>query len=44
MKSNPRSCLDDLEPRPGVQPMKSKGSAGHPDTCKAGHDVEKGPT
>lgn len=25
---------DELEPRPGVQPMKSKGSIGHPDTCK----------
>ena len=36
MKSNPRSCLDDLEPRPVIQPMKSKGSAKHPDTCKAG--------
>eukprot|EP00435_Cladocopium_sp_Y103_P062434 s694_g24.t1 len=33
VQKNP-SCLDDLEPRPGVQPMKSKGSAGHPDTCK----------
>ncbi len=29
-----RLC-DEPEPRPGVEPMKSKGSFGHPDSCKA---------
>ncbi|CAK8986895.1 unnamed protein product, partial [Durusdinium trenchii] len=25
---------EEIEPRPGVQPMKSKGSTGHPENCK----------
>ena len=29
------SSQDEPEPQPGVQPMKSAGSVGHPDTCKA---------
>ncbi|CAE7486880.1 unnamed protein product [Symbiodinium natans] len=28
------SSQDEPEPQPGVQPMKSAGSVGHPDTCK----------
>ena len=30
------SSQDEPEPHPGVQPMKSAGSVGHPDSCKAG--------
>ena len=29
------SSQDEPEPQPAVQPMKSAGSVGHPDTCKA---------
>jgi len=33
VQTNP-SCFDDLEPPPVIQPMESKGSAKHPETCK----------
>ena len=32
--SRSSSSQDEPEPQPGVQPMKSAGSVGHPDTCK----------
>lgn len=34
--ADPMRLSEEIEPRPGVQPMKSKGSTGHPENCKVG--------